>query len=233
MATSYRLIDYIYTAFHQASVDGTPILNPLFYKYPQDNNTFAIDLQFLFGPYILVSPVTEENATSVSIYLPDDIFYDFNTFEPVRGNASYIEVDANLTSIPVHIRGGAILPLRAQSAMTTTALRQQDFEIVVAPGLDGSASGSLYLDDGVSITPNATTEVSVSYSNGSVVISGTYDYDPGVGISRIVLLNADEPTSATLNGRESTESVSYDPNTRVLEVTVDLPFTQNLSIQIA
>ncbi|KAH9842419.1 alpha-glucosidase [Rhodofomes roseus] len=229
----YRLIDYIYTAFHQASVDGTPILNPLFYKYPQDSNTFGIDLQFLFGPSILVSPVTEENATSVSMYLPDDIFYDFNTFQPVRGNGSYVDLEVNLTSIPVHIRGGVILPLRAQSAMTTTALRQQDFEIVIAPGLDGSASGSLYLDDGVSITPNATTEVSVTYDNGAVTINGTYGYNPGVGISRIVLLNVDEPTSAALNGRDLTDSVSYDPSTKVLEITVDLPFNQNVSVQIA
>lgn len=177
--------------------------------------------------------MTEENATSVSIYLPDDIFYDFHTLAPVRGNASHVELEVNLTSIPVHIRGGAILPLRAQSAMTTTELRKQDFEIVVAPGLDGSASGSLYLDDGVSLTQNATTEVSVTYSNGTISISGNYGYNPGVSVTKIVLLNADEPKNATLNGRDLTDSVAYDPDTRVLEVPVDLPFIQNASVHIA
>lgn len=229
----HRLIDYFYTAFHQASIDGTPILNPLFYKYPQDNKTFGIDLQFFFGPSILVSPVTEENATSVSIYLPDDIFYDFHTFKPVRGNASFVELEVNLTSIPVHIRGGTILPLRAQSAMTTTELRKQDFEIVVAPGLDGSASGSLYLDDGVSLTQHATTEVSVAYSNGTVSISGQYWYNPGVSVSKIVLLDAAKPKRAALNDQDLTDSVAYDPDTRILEVPVDLPFTQNASLHIA
>ncbi|EPS98338.1 hypothetical protein FOMPIDRAFT_133460 [Fomitopsis schrenkii] len=231
--TRHRLIDYFYTAFHQASIDGTPILNPLFYKYPQDNKTFGIDLQFFFGPSILVSPVTEENATSVSIYLPDDIFYDFHTFKPVRGNASFVELEVNLTSIPVHIRGGTILPLRAQSAMTTTELRKQDFEIVVAPGLDGSASGSLYLDDGVSLTQHATTEVSVAYSNGTVSISGQYWYNPGVSVSKIVLLDAAKPKRAALNDQDLTDSVAYDPDTRILEVPVDLPFTQNASLHIA
>ena len=46
----YRLIDYLYTAFHQAHTDGTPVLRPLWYSFPNDSNTFAIDSQFLFGP---------------------------------------------------------------------------------------------------------------------------------------------------------------------------------------
>ena len=47
-------------------------------------------LQFFFGDSILVSPVTDENATSVSIYLPQDRFYDFATFAPVDGTGQYV-----------------------------------------------------------------------------------------------------------------------------------------------
>ena len=68
-------------AFHNASLDGSPVINPLWFKYPTDTDTFGIDLQFLFGDLILVS---EENIT-VSIYLPKDNFYDFATFAPVEG----------------------------------------------------------------------------------------------------------------------------------------------------
>ncbi|KAH9930888.1 glycosyl hydrolases family 31-domain-containing protein [Fomitopsis serialis] len=159
--------------------------NAIDMRYRQQ--TFGIDLQFLFGPSILVSPVTEENATSVSIYLPDDIFYDFNTFEPVRGNGSYVELDVNLTSIPVHIRGGAILPLRAQSAMTTTALRQQDSRSSSPPIWTAPLQvRSTWTTVSPSRRRNDRSQRHIQ--NGAVTLNGTYGYDPGVGISRIVLL---------------------------------------------
>lgn len=47
-------MDYIYTALHQAHLDGSPVLNPLYFKYPLDVKTFAIDLQFFYGDSVLV-----------------------------------------------------------------------------------------------------------------------------------------------------------------------------------
>ena len=43
--------------------------------------------------------------------------------------------------------------------MTTTDVRKQDFELVVAPGVDGKATGKLYVDDGESVSPASKTEV--------------------------------------------------------------------------
>lgn len=144
----YRLLDYIYTALARQSGDGTPTLSPLWHVYPQDKETFPIDHQFFYGDCILVSPVTGD-STNVRIYLPDDQFYDFETQKPVRGKGEWVDLkDVPYDRIPLHIRGGCAVPLRTESAMTTTELRQKGFEILVAPGLDGKARGSLYMDDG-------------------------------------------------------------------------------------
>ncbi|PCH38495.1 glycoside hydrolase family 31 protein [Wolfiporia cocos MD-104 SS10] len=234
LSMRYRLLDYIYTAFHQDYLDGTPVLNPLWYKYPQDPSTFSIDLQFLYGPSILVSPVTDENATSVSIYFPHDTFYDFATLAPIQGNASYVEIEnVDLTSIPVYIRSGAVLPLRVQGAMTTTALREQNFEFIIAPNSSGEAFGSLYVDDGVSITPNATTDVNMAYKNGILAVSGTFGHATGVNVSRVLLLDVyDAPQSVKLNGHGLSDATLYDATNKVLDVTVDLPFDDNFTLQI-
>lgn len=229
----YRLLDYIYTAFHRAHIDGTPVLNPLFFKYPKDVNTFGIDLQFLFGDSILVSPVTEENATSVEIYLPNDIFYDFETFQPIQGHGANITLqNVNLTSIPVHIRGGSILPLRVEGAMTTRELRTKDFEFVIAPGLDGTASGSLYMDDGVSITPQNSTEVTMEYTGKKFTVNGSFTHDTGVSISSISVLGVtNPPSSLEINGSGVTaEASQYDADNKVFKISVGVKFTRPLEI---
>jgi len=173
----YRLLDYIYTALFKQSTTGTPIINPMFFIYPEDSNTFAIELQFFYGEHLLVSPVTEENATSVEIYLPNDLFYDFKNFAPIQGQGSKLNLtDVSFTEIPLHIKSGSVIPMRNSSGYTTTDVRKQPFGFLVAPGLDGKASGALYLDDGDSIVQNSTSEIEMVYSNNTLEISGHFGY---------------------------------------------------------
>lgn len=230
---SYRLIDYLYTAFHQAHVDGTPVLNAMWYKYPQDPSTFPIDLQFFFGDSILVSPVTDENATSVAAYFPEDVFYDFLTYEPFYGEGKTVLLDnVNLTSIPVHIRGGAVLPLRAIGAMTTTQLRNTDFEIVVAPDAQDQASGALYADDGVSITQKATTQVEFSYKQGTLTAKGTFGHPLNVDVANVRFLGVSgTPREVQVNGHSAKKgSFTFDKSTGVLDVAVHLPFDTGFTV---
>jgi alpha-glucosidase len=162
-----------------------------FFHYPEDANTFGIEYQFFYGDDILVSPVLEENSTSVSIYLPNGTFYDWWTLEQIQGTGSYINLtDVGFDSIPLHIRGGAILPLRAESANTTTELRKQDFVLWIAPNATNQASGTLYLDDGDSIEQDGTSEISFSYDNGLFSMTGDFGYETEVQVKNITLLGA-------------------------------------------
>jgi alpha-glucosidase len=187
----YRLLDYFYTAFHTQSTTGLPSLLPFFYQYPSDFNTFAIEHQFFFGPSILVSPVLEENSTSVSIYLPNDTFYDFWTHERVIGTGSWVNIsDVAFDSIPLHIRGGSILPLRAESANTTTELRKKDFVLWIAPNATNQAEGALYLDDGDSLVQETASEIFFAYDNGRFSMTGDFGFDTDVSIKNITLLDS-------------------------------------------
>lgn len=69
----YQLLDYLYTAMYRQNQTGDPTINAMFFIYPNDTKTFGIQHQFFFGDNIMVSPVLEENATSVEPYFPDDM----------------------------------------------------------------------------------------------------------------------------------------------------------------
>ncbi|KAK1139361.1 hypothetical protein N8T08_000812 [Aspergillus melleus] len=211
----YRLLDYIYTQFHRQSRTGEPFLQPMFYLYPEDKNTFSNGLQFFYGDAILISPVTEENQTSVTAYFPKDIFYDWYTGAPLRGKGTNVTLsNIDITHIPVHIRGGSIVPVRSSSAMTTTELRQKSFELIVAPGLDGTASGSLYLDDGDSLKQKGTTEVRFEYRRGTLFVKGKFDRKTDVKIEGVTILGQSRVPTAS-SGSEETSSQKVTIPTKV------------------
>lgn len=231
----YRLLDYFYTAFYLQTITARPSLLPLFYLYSSDSNTFAIDGQFFYGDAILVSPVLEENSTTVDIYLPDDIFYDWNDgLTPVRGKASNVTLsDVGFNKIPLHVRGGTILPLRAESANTTTEVRKKPFQVLIAPGLDGSASGSLYLDEGDLIEQPLTTLVNFTYSNGTLLMTGSYGYQAGVNIESVLICGvASQPAGVNVNGVGGVPS-SYDPSTKVLKINATIALTADATVSVS
>lgn len=173
----YRLLDYLYSHLQLQSVDGTPALVPLWMHYPQDSQAASIENQFFFGPALLISPVLEQGSTSVDIYLPEDLFYDFETHEAIDGAGGFTTLrDIGLTDIPVHIRAGHIIPMRVNAANTTTQLREQNFELLVAPNDEGHADGYLYLDDGESLEQDGTSEIRFTYADGKLSMNGTFDF---------------------------------------------------------
>jgi alpha-glucosidase len=184
----YKLLDYMYTALRRASTSGTPVASPLFFKYPNDANTFGIQSQYFFGDGLLVSPVVDDNSQSVTFYLPDDIFYDFWTLQPQRGTgASVTRTNIAFTDIPVHFRGGSIVPMRVSSDMTTTAVRRKNFNIMIAAGLDGKASGSLYWDDGETIN-SAFTDIQFTWDGTTFKADGSFGYSSSFVVETITLM---------------------------------------------
>ncbi|KAK0616116.1 glycosyl hydrolases family 31-domain-containing protein [Bombardia bombarda] len=196
----YRLLDYIYTALQQQSTDGTPMVQPLFYHYPNDASTFGVDTQFFLGPGLLVAPVTEENSTSVDVYLPQDIYYDWYTHARIQGRGRTVRVEnQGLTDIPLYLRGGVIMPLRVKSAMTTTELREKNFELIVPVGADGEAEGTLYLDDGVSLVQSGVTLAKFKYAKGVLTATGEFGFQTAVKITKITVLSGEKEKSVTVD----------------------------------
>ncbi|EIW80508.1 glycoside hydrolase family 31 protein [Coniophora puteana RWD-64-598 SS2] len=148
----YAMLPVWYTAFHEASVTGMPVLRPQYTVFPKDEAGFAIDDQFYVGASgLLVKPVTEKGATEASVYLAEDqVYYNYFTHEAYRGSArgKHVTLPAALHEIPVLIRGGSIVPTRERFRRSSPLMKADPFTLRVALGADGAAQGRLYLDDG-------------------------------------------------------------------------------------
>merc|ERR1711991_42642 len=146
----YKMLPFMYTLLYNAHTTGSTFTNPLFFNFPDDDNTFGLDEQFMLGEAVLVSPALYKGQLKVDAYFPKGYWYDFKDFSlavDASDGAKNVSLSTPLTSTNVHVRGGHVLPLQG-NAMTTTAARTTPFDLVAALCPDGEAQGSLFWDDG-------------------------------------------------------------------------------------
>jgi alpha-D-xyloside xylohydrolase len=108
-----RLRPYIMAQMRLASERGVPPMRPLLYDFPQDEAAWRVDDEFMFGPDILVAPVIYQGARSRAVYLPAGTTWtDAWTGEAFAGG-QIITAAAPLERIPVYLKAGADLPIKA------------------------------------------------------------------------------------------------------------------------
>ena len=102
-----RLRDYIRVQMKKAHEDGTPVMRPVFYDFPADQESWNVEDAYLFGPDLYVAPVMEDHVTEREVYLPDGTAW-FNawTGEKYEGGQK-VTVAAPLDTIPVFVKEGA------------------------------------------------------------------------------------------------------------------------------
>jgi len=122
-------------------------MRPLVMDFQNDPRVYNITDEYMFGPSILVAPVTAAGVTSRSVYLPSGLWYDFWTGQAIPGGQT-ISAAAPYDHIPLYVKAGSILPLGPANAQYA-AQAVNPTEIRVYPGADGrftsySDSGDTY-----------------------------------------------------------------------------------------
>ena len=239
--TRYRLMPYLYTAAEELSRTGVPIVRPLFVEFPHANaDGHAIDLdasgEFLFGSDLLVAPPPyPEQKDPYEVKLPPGHWFDFWTglpvqFAPGTGVAKFgqikratetLTVQPKEESLPVYVRGGAIVPMEP---LTQSTMQKPvgPLTLVVYPGDD--CRGSVYVDDGVSFAYRsgafARIALRCEVTERSLVLhigrrEGTFP----VWWSRVAVEvhgMAEAPRSVRVNGAISAEKPTFDAATQII-----------------
>ena len=151
----YELMPYIYSLAGQCYLEDASMMMPLAFAYQKDKNTWSIMDQYLFGPSLMVCPVTEpmyykSGSVKLSgvdrvrkVYLPEgNGWYDFYTNTYYQGG-QWIITEATIERMPLFVKEGAILP-KVEFARSTKLLGSQ-LQIFFYEGADGSFT--LYEDE--------------------------------------------------------------------------------------
>lgn len=143
----YSLIPYIYTMSYQLHQTARPMMVPLVMDFPQDENTYNLSRQYMFGPWMMICPVTTKGALSQHVYFPGGEWFDYETGERIEGR-QYKSFLTPVDILPIYIKAGAIIPM--QPAMEWVDQYPVDvLTLDVYPS--GYSSYEMYEDDGESL----------------------------------------------------------------------------------
>jgi alpha-glucosidase len=225
MHIRYSLLPYMYTLFHQAHTTGSTVMRALAWEFPNDPTLASADRQFLLGPSLMVTPVLEPGATTVNGVFPGvgkgTVWYDWYSQKVFNAKAGQnMTIAAPLSHIPLFVRGGSILPMQAPG-YTTEASRKNPWTLLAALDTEGSATGSIYLDDGESVSPKATKSVSLTIADSALYATSIGTYADGNALANVTIMGVPKkPNSVTLNGKALPASnIKYNTTSKVLAVT--------------
>ncbi|EMG49651.1 GAM1 Glucoamylase 1 [Candida maltosa Xu316] len=200
MDVRYSLLPYYYTLLQESHVSGMPILRALSWQFPYESTLSGVDNQFFVGDVLIVTPVLEPGVNYTKGVFPGngDIYYDYYTHERQNFTTGKNEtLDAPLGHIPLHIRGGYIIPTQ-EPGYTTTESRQNPFGLIVALDAKGRASGKLYLDDGESVEVEESLNVDFVASNNKLVGSSFGQFKVDQPLANVTVLGVDSKPEKVL-----------------------------------
>lgn len=232
----YALIPYIYTNARYAYDTGISLCRPMYYDYPEHENAYTHEGEYMFGNDILVAPICKsaaDDSIEQTIWLPEGKWYEVATDKLVDGG-QVTKRKFTQAQIPYYYREGAVIPLYPSVQHLNT--RPDTIIVQFAPGNKGECL--FYEDENTNsnyetgsctntrITQSTVDNVSTYTLNAR---TGSFPGMPEKRSFRFQMLDKNHPVSVKVNGSDA--AYTYDSKSRRIEVKVDnvaysaLPFS--------
>ena len=140
----YSLIPYIYSNYALSVMENEPFIKPLVYDFEDDERTWCLEDQFMFGPSIMVAPITSMGMRERAVYFPEGIWLDLKDLKMYSKGWNVVE--APLNKIPHFQRlNSAIVRMDPMNHIFEKKIEMLTFEIF----MKDSFSFLYYEDDGL------------------------------------------------------------------------------------
>lgn len=209
-------------------------------EYPEIEELYNIDDQFLVGADLLVKPITGSGETSTQIIFPTrDTWYDVDTMTATTTEKSTedlkfltVTVESDIDKIPVYQRGGSIIPRKLRLRRSSQVMTHDPYTLYVALDNNQKASGTIYMDDENTFDHErkgyyAEAKISVDMNMNSAIqcqVEGTnYDWIASQQVAtrmieRIVIMGLVRAPSQVLSAESTLLEFDYNADKGVLVI---------------
>ena len=230
----HSLIPYLYSEAYRYSRSGLPLVQPLYYRYPEIYDEPMYRNEYYFGSNLLVAPITSRQETVMEravlkLFLPEGVWYDFTNGKRYMGGKRYTTFYKR-EDYPVFAKQGTIIPMAILDEKNINDTKPpKNMEIQVFPG--ASSTYEMYEDDGISSLYEKgffiVTDIDYAYQKNNFTVTirpvaGKSGIIPDYRSYRIRFRNTKEPDDVVVHcGTEKVKGVStfIDDN----DFVVDLP----------
>lgn len=146
----HGLIPYLYTMNKKFNKDGLPLVQPMYYHNPNDDEAYEVRNQYYFGTELIVCPITKPmnsklGRAKVKAWLPEGTYIDMLNGLIYEGNRK-VNMYRGIDEIPVLAKAGAIVPMEEVNSCTNGVENPKNMEVRIFAGSNGNFT--LYEDDG-------------------------------------------------------------------------------------
>ncbi len=225
----YSLFPYIYTAARATYDTGIGMCRPMYYDFPESEEAYTFEGQYMFGDNILVAPVTEASSDHSSagkeIWFPAGEWWDVSHGSLIEGPC-VMTIEFTQDEIPYFFRAGSMIPFNPSSVMNVT---ERPDKLILKTIAGTSGEGSLYEDKGDN-SDYASVYSTTKFSHIADGLSETYLIEPRSGNAdglqarrawTMEIYNASPAAEVRRNGATLDKSSwTYDPATRMLIINL-------------
>ncbi len=134
-----NLLPYLWNAARLTGEGGRPMMCPLVYDWPEDEQALACEDEFLLGESLLVAPLLEENAFEREVYLPEGEWIGLFDRRRVCGGRRIMAGGAGRLPVFLRCGYGVALYLGKERSLGTAVKEGEERLHFILAGAEGKA----------------------------------------------------------------------------------------------
>ncbi|MGA9292155.1 MAG: TIM-barrel domain-containing protein [Ignavibacteriaceae bacterium] len=217
----YRLMPYIYSLTGMVTQNDYTIMRALVMDFGYDKNVLNIGDQFMFGPALLINPITKYKARKRNVYLPSGTgWYDIKSGKYFKGGET-IEAEAPYSDIPIFVKEGSIIPC-GPALQYSTEKQADPVRLFVYTGND--CSFNLYEDENTNYNyeKEMFSIIPIKYDgkNHEIFLGKRQGGFPGMLETRtfeIIWISKENPSGLKFNSKPGSV-IKYDGTQQIIKM---------------